>query len=257
MSSNFVAWVSEFSIPSLPLIHAGAHYGEERFTYSDLAFQPVYWIEAHPSVAKICFENISSFPNHYLIVAAVSEDINQEVTFYVAGEEDSSSSILEPNLISASHPKVTVTEKLTLTTTTLDGLHASGVLGRHDSYGLILDLQGAEVKAIKGGLKLLQDVSFIIAEVSTRELYKGGAKFIELSELLNEYGFSLFASEINRGTGWGEAIFVNRAGSCSKMLELGFQGNVIKGKFSFGTFFRSFLLILKVPRKYLKHFARK
>jgi FkbM family methyltransferase len=257
MSSNFTSWISEFKIPPLPLIHAGAHYGEERSIYSSFAFEPVYWIEALPSVAKTCLSNISTFPNQHLIISAVSDSMNQRVEFFLAGEEDSSSSMLEPNLISASHPKVTVNGKLTLTTTTLDVLFESGNFGHHDSYGLVLDLQGAEDKALKGALALLRHVSFVIAEVSTRDLYRGGARFAELTSLLENFGFGLLASEVNRATGWGEAIFINRSGSCSELLEKNFRQNIVSGRFSFGTFCRSLLLFFRVPSKYLQYFARR
>lgn len=105
MSSKFSTWISKYGISPQPLIHAGAHYGEERFDYMELGFGPVYWIEALPSVARICLENLLNFPSHHLIIAAISDSINESVTFFVAGKEDSSSSMLEPNLISASHPR--------------------------------------------------------------------------------------------------------------------------------------------------------
>jgi hypothetical protein len=165
--------------------------------------------------------------------------------------------MLEPNLISASHPEVTVSEKLVLSTTTLDALLASGFFGQHNSYGLVLDLQGAEGKALRGGSALLQNVSFVITEVSSRELYKGGARFDELVFFFDSAGFSLLESEVNRATGWGEAIFINRSGVYSELLRNGPQRNVVNGNFSLGTHLRAMLVFLKVPHKYLKYFARR
>lgn len=144
-----------------------------------------------------------------------------------------------------------------LSTTTLDALLASGFFGEHHSYGLVLDLQGAEEKALRGGAALLQNVNFVITEVSTRELYKGGARFDELVIFFDSAGFGLIESDVNRTTGWGEAIFINRSGMYSELLRKGPQINVVNGNFSLGTRLRAMLLFLKMPHKYLKYFARK
>jgi len=247
MSSNFKEWISVYRVPKMPIIHVGAHYAEERDEYRSLNFEPVYWIEALPDVAEICSANLSDYENQHLISAAVSDIHGQEVVFYIAGAEDSSSSILKPHLIEASHPEVTLTRQVQLTTTTLDNLLTDNRIGNLQEYGLILDLQGAEIMAIKGATTLMPRVSFIIAEVSTRNLYKGGARIKDLIALLDDFGFSLQASEINRATGWGEALFINREGNLSHILESARKIEVIVGNYSIGTAFRSILVKIRAP----------
>jgi FkbM family methyltransferase len=247
MSSNFIEWVSAYQITQMPIIHVGAHYAEERDDYRDLNFEPVFWIEALPDVAKICLANLGNYKYQHLISAAVSDIHGQEVIFYVAGAEDSSSSILKPHLIEASHPEVTLTREVLVTTTTLDHLFTDNKIGNFQNYGLVLDLQGAEIKAIKGATTFLQNVSFIIAEVSTRSLYKGGAKFKDLTALLDKSGFILYASELNRATGWGEALFINRTGKFSNILNSDTKNEVVVGNYSIGTVFRSILVKIGAP----------
>jgi len=256
MSSNFFEWVEKYEIPCQPLVHAGAHYAEERKLYEDLNFEPVYWIEALPAVAEVCQQNLSAYPNQHLLVFPLAEEPNEEVTFYVAGEESSASSILEPRLISASHPEVSVAEKVSLRTTTLDTLYHKDDFGAFQSYGLILDLQGAEGQVLRGGRNFLSKVSFIVAEVSIRELYRDGTRFNDLTQQLDREGFSLLASEVNRATGWGDALYVNRNGICSNILHDNDPNLLVKGPISPGTFIRTILVRAGLPLHLMRKIRR-
>jgi FkbM family methyltransferase len=257
MSSNFSEWTTKYGIPSQPLVHAGAHYAEERYIYQNLDFEPVFWIEALPSVAEICKQNLSNFPKQNLLVFPLGEKSNEVVTFYVAGEESSASSMLEPCLISASHPEVSIAEKISLKTTTLDTLFHEGKFGACPNYGLILDLQGAEGMILRGGQSFLSNVSFIVTEVSTRELYRDGTRFDDLTQQLDKQGFSLLASEVNRATGWGDALYIRRSGMCSNILEVNEQVRLVKGPISVGTFIRSALVRAGFPLKLMRKVRRR
>ena len=114
MSSNFSGWVVTYGITPCPLVHAGAHYAEERFAYRELLFSPVFWIEAIPGVAAVCAENIADFPDNHLITALIADEEDRELTMFIAGAEASSSSLLMPYLISASHPEVEVSQEIKL-----------------------------------------------------------------------------------------------------------------------------------------------
>lgn len=256
MSSNFRYWIETFSIDNHPLIHAGAHYAEERDDYRDLRFEPVYWIEALPEVAAVGLKNLNGYSNQYLISAAISNVSGQEVCFYVAGDEDSSSSLHEPYLIEASHPEVSLKREIFVVTTTLDVLHSEGKLGDFEFYGLVLDLQGGELKALMGAQKLLSRISFVITEISTRELYKGGVRFDEMKGFLESCGFTLIASEVNRGTGWGEALFINRLVSILNVPISANNETILVGKYSIGTALRSLLVKIGAPRWLIKFVKR-
>lgn len=256
MSTNFLDWINQFKLNSIPLIHAGAHFAEERFEYSESKFEPVYWIEALPEVARICEENLVSFPKQHLVNFPVSEKDGEESVFYIAGAEDSSSSLLKPFLISASHPEVQSNRSLVLKTRSLDSLLAEGHFGDQPRYGLVLDLQGAEDKAIYGATQLLSKVDFIIAEVSVRSLYKNSIKFNDLINILDVRGFEVLRGEINRTTGWGEALFINRMGQYAEVLKSSKKNIDYSGSFSFGTSIRTILTRAKFPTGLVRKFKR-
>jgi FkbM family methyltransferase len=257
MSSNFLKWVTKYNLPRCSLVHAGAHFAEERDSYSELGFEPVFWIEALPSVAEICRQNLVDYPNQQLLIYALGEKCDERVVFYVAGQESSASSILEPHLISASHPEVSVTEKIVLRTTTLDSLYQSNAFGFEKSYGLVLDLQGAEGKVLSGGHDFLSKVDFIISEVSTRALYKEGMRFKDLTTYLDHKGFSLLSSEVNRATGWGDALYISRKGNFSNVLKNNQQDLVVRGHFSVGTLIRSCLVLCGFPLRLIRRIHRR
>lgn len=257
MSSNFEQWVRRYQIPKVPIIHAGAHYAEERAYYREGGFEPVYWIEALPEVAQTCGLNLVDYQDQHIITAALSDSHGENIKFYIAGIESSSSSLLRPHLIEASHPDVTLQKEIELTTTTLDKLFGASRFGNFETYGLVMDLQGAELKAIQGAGSLLPRVSFIVSEVSNRQLYRKGVTFKSLTQALDDLNFTLHASEINLATGWGEALYISRRGGCSEILSKTSKAEVVIGSFSIGTFLRSILVKIGAPHWVINKLKRK
>jgi FkbM family methyltransferase len=257
MSSNFQQWVNLYKLPVMPIIHAGAHYAEEREQYHQSDFEPVFWIEALPEVAQVCASNLAEYQNQSVLTATLSDTDGELIKFYIAGVEDSSSSLLLPHLIEASHPDVTLSRKIELITTTLDELFKESNFGNFQTYGLVMDLQGAELRALQGARMLLPRISFIISEVSTRELYRKSVSFKEMTRALDDLNFTLHASEMNLATGWGEALYINREGSCSDILSTTSKLEVVNGSFSIGTFVRSVLVKLGAPHLVINKLKRK
>ena len=257
MSSNFEQWVGRYRLPSMPIIHAGAHFAEERDQYRSSDFEPVFWIEALPGVAQVCASNLADYEEQHILTATLSDSYGEHIKFYIAGVEDSSSSLLKPHLIEASHPDVTISREIELTTTTLDELYKESKFGDFQNYALVMDLQGAELKALRGAKSLLPRVSFIISEVSTRQLYRKSVSFKDITRALDDLNFTLHASEMNLATGWGEALFINRQGSCSDVLSTTSKLEVVNGSFSIGTFVRSVLVKLGAPHVVINKLKRK
>jgi FkbM family methyltransferase len=65
-----------------------------------------------------------------------------------------------------------------------------------------IDLQGAELLALKGLGPLLDHVRFIHIELTFREMYSGQAMFRDVHSFLHEHGFELVVSVSGRG--WQE-----------------------------------------------------
>lgn len=228
MSSRFKQWVQEYEIEPSPLIHVGAHLAEERFDYQALGFLPVLWVEAHPDIAAAAQVNLTEFSDQYLISSALWSSAGIEKKFFVAGDEGSSSSLLEPYLITASHPNVKELNHFVVTTSTLD-LQIKKSKLEHDYRIVVLDVQGAEIEVLRGAMDTIKTVDVIISEVSRLELYKGTARLDTLVEFLAANNFDFVASEVNRATGWGEGLFIRRKSKIVKKYPI--NNHIVVGKY--------------------------
>jgi hypothetical protein len=101
-----------------------------------------------------------------------------------------------------------VVSEIVIITKTLDDFLAENMTTSDKFEFLILDTQGSELEILKGGLEFLQEVKYVLCEVSERELYKEGAHHSEIKLFLKQKGFEEMAFRINRETGWGDAFFV-------------------------------------------------
>jgi hypothetical protein len=73
---------------------------------------------------------------------------------------------------------------------------------------LVLDIQGAELKALQGLGKYSNHFDVIITEAYTEELYHGCGKLHEIELHLENYKLIEWAPEV--GKGWGDAAFIRK-----------------------------------------------
>ena len=206
LSSSFADWVTHFGIAPTGVLHVGGHLAEEAEAYGSLEFEPVIWVEALPDIAEQAAARIKKFSNQKVICATLGSTSGQELTFYRAGNEGSSSSLLEPHLIMAAHPEVQVSQETKVITKTMDELFQD----LSNFKFLCLDVQGAELEVLKGASRSLKVFDYIMSEVSIRQLYKGAPLFKDITNFLSNAEFVLAASKINSTTGWGDALYIRR-----------------------------------------------
>ena len=240
MSEKFNDWVTKYQIKPTPLIHVGAHLVQEREMYRLADFEPVLWIEAQPSIFNQAQKMLQDYKNQSIVNVALWSISNLELTFYIAGIEGSSSSLLEPHLISASHPQVFTRDKYKIKTKTLDDLLLVQNSGQNYKI-LVLDVQGAEIEVLRGAEEALKNIDTIVSEISTLELYKGTARVKDLIKFLDSKGFLFVASEMNRATGWGEGLFIRKS-SMDSGAPRGFEHIVVGKHFAPGRLLRTIMI---------------
>lgn len=242
MSENFKSWTQQFCIEPAPLIHVGAHLVQERNEYQHLGFEPVLWFEAQPEIATRAQKILQTFQRQELRNVGLWSKAGTELELFVAGHEGSSSSLLEPYLISASHPDVSFQSSYKIKTSTLD-LEVINSPG--DFKILVLDVQGAELEVLKGAEQTLKNVDYIFSEISTLELYKNSPPAHELSKYLEKSGFLFAASHLNRNTGWGEGLFI-REELCALIPNFRVSHTTVGKLLSKGRLFRTLMIHLGV-----------
>jgi len=185
------------------VLHIGANVGEERFAYHNLKVNRVVWIEAHPDIFRRLEQNLRSFPNQEAINACISDKC-EKVKFNVANNGSQSSSLLELGTHKDVHPEVHYDYQIDVETIRIDDID-------HDFSGLDflnIDLQGAELLALKGMGDLLDQFKYAYLEVNWKELYKGCALFDEIVQFMKSKGFIFKESKECGRTSWGDAFWM-------------------------------------------------
>jgi FkbM family methyltransferase len=210
MSVLLKEWILKFNLRPHGVVHAGAHLVQERDLYEELNMEPVLWVEAHPHTSIIAKNLLARYPKQKLVNAALWKNSGELIELVEAGNEGSSSSLLDLSLITASHPQVIARKKISIKTQTLAEILEANESFTSNIEFLLIDTQGAESQVIEGLGKRISQFKYIFAEVSIRELYKGTMLFKDFTELLRGKEFELLCSQINSTTGWGDALFVRK-----------------------------------------------
>lgn len=196
---------SQYGIPN-GIIHIGAHAMEERQDYFNKGVCNVIWIEANPALSKQNKQNISHTEKVFEFAAS---DTDGEVYDFNLTNNGQSSSILELGLHKHHHPHVHVTETIKVTSKRIDTLLAEESIDINCYNFVNLDIQGAELLALKGFGDLLKDVKYIYTEVNTNYVYKNCCLIEELDDYLSLFGFNRVATVMTHAE-WGDALYINK-----------------------------------------------
>lgn len=207
--------------PIRGVLHLGAHVGEEAAAYEAAGLSRVVWVEALPATVTELRRRVEPL-GHEVIEAAVSDRAGQEVNFFIASNGQSSS-LLQPKTHLVVSPEIAFEDEIRLVTTTVDELSRA-----HDFSELNMlnaDLQGAELLALRGAERTLEQMELLYLEINTKELYEGCARLPELDAFLHEKGFCRVALRMaGRRLGWGDGVWAREEGvSRLRRLRSGFQ----------------------------------
>jgi FkbM family methyltransferase len=184
------------------VLHVGAHRCEEASKYDQLlgraSNNDVLWIEGNPILA------IEAKHKGFNVINAVVSDTEEEVTFNVASNGESSS-ILELSKHKDFYPHIVYVDKFKTNSRRLDT-----IIDKEHHYNFWnLDIQGVELKALKSAGSLLDKVDAIYTEVNVLELYAGCDKLVDMDAFLQSKGFIRLNTMIV-GSGWGDALYVRK-----------------------------------------------
>jgi FkbM family methyltransferase len=208
---NFATEISFFELrkywikdKTLPVLHCGAHLGEERFLYFEFQMFPVTWIESGPHLINTLKENVMQLPHQNVIEATLWSTSNVKMKLNVTNNSYSSS-LLDLEASTYLYPEILITESIEVMTSTIDDLEISPQ--SLDGGLLVLDLQGVELHALKGGIKTINKFNYILCEVSIVEMYRDQPLWPEISAFLKNHGFTLIDFQIDNEKGWGSALY--------------------------------------------------
>lgn len=185
-------------------IHVGAHQVEELNDYLESGINRILWVEANMRLHTKIEKAISGFPLMRLgKFAAGDEDRLGELHIM---NDSQSTSILELDTHAIEYPHIIEVSKEEVQVKRIDTwMEEIGV--ERSMYNLLnLDIQGYELKALKGCIDQLKYIDYIYTEVNKKELYRGCALCVEIDEFLAWYGFNRVATVWSKH-GWGDALY--------------------------------------------------
>lgn len=180
------------------VIHIGANRAQERYKYAAHGLS-VVWIEAIPSLCDDILSNIAQFEKQRLIQALIVDEDGKDCLLHVANNDGGSSSILELKLHRKLWPNVEFVSQLHLKSSTLPTVLSAAGIDPSGYDAIVLDIQGAELMALKGALPILKHIRYIQTEAADFESYGGCASVSQLSEFLATCGFRLLRKEVFAG----------------------------------------------------------
>jgi FkbM family methyltransferase len=195
--------LSKYNIIPTGVIHVGMHKAEEYPIYKQAGVSSILFIEANRDLAH-AWQNDDE--NCYVVHAAVSDKV-EDVEFHITNNGESSS-ILELGDHAKIYPHIVNIETVKMKTTTLDSITKHIAMDEGTWDILNLDIQGAELKALKG-FEDWRWIKAIFSEINYREMYKGCALEPEITEFLKSKGFEK-VEEVDTGCGWGDALYVKQ-----------------------------------------------
>lgn len=203
MLISFETIVKKYGKPN-GILHCGGNIAEEAQAYDSQGVKDVCWIEANPELIPTLRANVKQY-GHKVIEACVSDIQDFEVTFHISNNAGQSSSFLELGTHKIQHPSVYYVRDITMKTKRLDSM--GHCWGEYDF--LNLDLQGSEMKAMRGLGDGLKDFKWIYCEVNKAEVYVDCPHVNDIDLFLNGFGFKRVETAKWIGD-WTDALYIKK-----------------------------------------------
>lgn len=196
--------LKEYNITITGVVHIGAHECEEIYFYEKfLKDEDIIWIEAiEEKVIQMRNLNYQNVYNH------VISDKDDEIVVFNVSNNIQSSSILDLELHKTEHPHVYYVSSFEAKTITMNTFFKNNSFDKKKYNFWNIDIQGAELLALKGSTELLEFVNVLYLEVNEKELYKNCALLPEIDDYLSTFQFKRVVTNMTEH-GWGDAIYVS------------------------------------------------
>lgn len=184
------------------ILHIGAHEAEENSIYKAFTPESITWIEAQRDLALRLEKTV--LKTDFVINAAIGEQEGEIVELKITNNSQSSS-ILSLGTHETDYPEIKVIKTEKVRISRIDRLYSD----RKIPNFVNIDIQGAELQALKGFGDRLNDVDVIYIEVNSRPVYKGCAVVKDVDDYLQSYGFRRATTYWIIQKGWGDAVYIH------------------------------------------------
>jgi FkbM family methyltransferase len=207
MLIDFRQLFPRWNIKPTGVLHIGANVGEEAPVYHELGIKKVIWIEGNPELMPRLIENVSRYPGqkaHNFLIG----DSKGAAVLHISNNASQSSSVLDLGTHKIAHPEVHYVKDIPMEMRRIDDLFKDGIGAEYDF--LNIDLQGAELMALRGMGEILKQFKWAYLEVNKAELYKGCPLVEDLDLYLLGFGLRRVETSWAGNSGWGDALWVKQ-----------------------------------------------
>lgn len=207
MLIEFSYLFKKYNVHATGILHIGAHHGQEAEAYWNEGVRNIVFVEAHRPTYKVLCQNMLRFPGVIAVNACISDKDGEIVNFNLANNDGQSSSMLEFDTHSQEHPTVIFTDRTRLQTMTISTMFKDRKLNPSHYNFINLDIQGAELMALRG--MDLSLVDYVYIEVNKKHLYKNCPLLPDIDAYLLSFGLHRVETKMTNH-GWGDAFYVRK-----------------------------------------------
>ena len=182
------------------IIHIGAHEAEEFLAYKKAGWGRTIWVEAQSEKVELV-RSIVEKSGDLVFEAAVWNESGVELELQIMNNTQSTS-LLNLGTHKESYPDIIRVESRKVKTKILDDIVP------HD-FGaelIALDIQGAELMALKGFRNGINSARWIYSEVNKKAVYENCCRIEDMDSFLSDHGFSRKVTRWSTD-GWGDALY--------------------------------------------------
>lgn len=188
------------------IIHIGAHDCQEKEYYNEkikVSDDDIIWIDAMQHMVDL--NKKKGIKN--IFCQAISNEDNQELTFHESNDDGQASSLLEFGIHAKHHPEIKVKKEYKVITKKLDTFLYENSFNPSKYNFWNLDIQGAELMALRGATESIKYADAIYLEVNEVEVYKGCGTIDQIDDFLYSVGFKRVWTDMLTWN-WGDALYI-------------------------------------------------
>ena len=204
---KFLCFTQPFLKKNPVIFEVGSRDGDEAAYFAtQFSSGKIFAFECNPLTLPLCYEKEKSYLNIKIVPFAVS-DTEGKIPFYTTNNSGNPGSSSLFQMTGKYKPDLYKSQEIIeVSSTTLSSFMEQQKIKSVDI--IWMDLQGAELKALKGLSDRLDDVHFIFIEVEFFEIYSGQPLWKDIKKFLKKNSF-IPVGFTDRSEHFGNAVFVN------------------------------------------------
>ncbi len=206
MTAHIGPAMRTFGITPRGAIQIGAHIGGEVRDLLAAGCSELHLIEAQPAVFQKLRDHVAGRDSVTMANVAIGDEDGEADLWLTSA--DMSASLLPLKHHRDLYSEITQEPTIAVTTRRLDTHLAEANLDPAAYNVLILDIQGAELRALSGARDYLRHCDVIQCEISFAELYDGQPDIEDIDAFLFDAGFVRVHVDMAFSRYWGDAVYV-------------------------------------------------